>query len=206
MVLAGLHREGGGQGDDFGALVGERLEQPGKAEVVADRAAHRDALAIIGDDEIAGLHGRALPVGGAVGRRHVEEVDLAVARDLLALPVEHHGGVVDALFALDRLHERACVDEHAMFGRHLLRHGIGRPARQRLGVARLVALDAPGPVELLGQQNPVGLLLGDGAFDQRPRGGDTREIFKGMPVTIVTGSIGGPALGVKPASKRIHSG
>ena len=44
VVLAGLHGEGGGERDDLGALFRQRLEEVGKSQVVADRAADRDAL------------------------------------------------------------------------------------------------------------------------------------------------------------------
>jgi hypothetical protein len=94
-------------------------------------------------------------------------MDLAVARDLLALAVEDDAGVVDAPFALDSFHDRAGVDEDAVLGGERLRHRIGRPAGQRLGVLRLVAARPAGPVELLGQQDPVRPVLGDGALDQR---------------------------------------
>jgi len=67
MVLAGLQGERRRQRDHLGALVGERLEQAGKAQIVADRAADRDAFAIVGDDRVARFDRLALPVGGAVG-------------------------------------------------------------------------------------------------------------------------------------------
>ena len=62
VVLAGLEGEGGGEGDDLGALFRQRLEKVGKAQVVADRAADGDALAIVGDDLVARLHRLALLV------------------------------------------------------------------------------------------------------------------------------------------------
>ena len=77
--------------------------------------------------------------------------------------------VVDAALALDSFYDRAGVDEHAMLRSEFLRHRIGGPAGQRLRVFRLVAARAAGPVELLGQQDPVRLVLADRALDQRAR-------------------------------------
>ena len=88
MVLAGLHGEGGRHRDHLRAFFHQRLEEVGKPQVVADRTADRDPFAIVGDHLVARLHRRALLVGGSVGRHHVEEVDLAVAGDLLALAIK----------------------------------------------------------------------------------------------------------------------
>ena len=138
MVLAGLHREGGGHRDHLGALFRQRLKKIGKTQVVADRAADRDAFAIVGDDLVARLHRRALLVGGAVGRHDVEQVDLAVAGDLLALAIKDDRRVVIALLAVDRLHDRAGVDEDAVLDRLAARHFIGRAAGQALGGGELL--------------------------------------------------------------------
>ena len=105
MILAGLHCERRRQRDDLGALCRQGLEQIGETQVVADRAADSDAFAIVGDDCVASLHRLALPVGSAVRRGDVEEMDLAIARDLLAFAVEDDAGVVNALFAFDFLHD-----------------------------------------------------------------------------------------------------
>ena len=169
VVLAGLLGEGGGQRDHLRALLRQRLEQAGKAQVVADRAADGDALAVVGDDEVAGLDGRALLIRGAVGSGDVEQMDFSIARDFLAFAVEYDCRVVDAFVACDFFHDRAGVDEHAMFLRHLLRHFIGGAVGKDFGVLRLVALLAARPVELFGEQDPIGPFLADGALDERLR-------------------------------------
>ncbi len=75
MILAGLQREGGRQRDHFGAAVGQGLEQLRKAQVVADRAADRDTLAIIGDDRIARLNEAlslySVPSGAVMSKRWI---------------------------------------------------------------------------------------------------------------------------------------
>ena len=55
MILAGLQGEGGGQGDHGRAALGERREELGEAQIIADGAADGDALAIIGDDGSPGF-------------------------------------------------------------------------------------------------------------------------------------------------------
>ena len=172
VVLAGLHGEGGGKRDDLGALFRQRLEEVGKAKVVADRAADGDAFAVVGDDLVARLHRRAFLVSRAVGRGDVEEMDLAIASDLLALTVEDDRGVVDAVFAFDFFHDRAGMHEDAMLDRLPARHCVGRAARKTLGVPELVRLEAARPVEMLRQQHPVGAFLRDGLLDQRLRSRD----------------------------------
>jgi hypothetical protein len=167
VVLAGLHGEGGGHRDHLGAFLRQRLEQVGKTQVVADRATDGDPLAVVGDDRIARLDRRAFPIGGSVRGRHVEEVNLAVAGDLGAIAVEDDRRVVDPILAVNPLHDRAGVDENAMFDRLGARHRIGRAARQRLRIGELVGPRTARPVELFRQQHPVGRLFGDGALDQR---------------------------------------
>jgi hypothetical protein len=87
--------ESGRQHQHLCAAQRQCLEQLRKAQVVADRAADGDALAVIGDNLAAGQHCGALLVANAVRTGDVEHVDLAVARDLLALAVEHIGDVRD---------------------------------------------------------------------------------------------------------------
>ena len=106
---------------------------------------------------------------GAVRRGDVEHMNLAITRDFLALAVERHAGVVDALVAGDFLQDRAGVNEHPMLAREILAERIGRAARQILGGLHFLGARAADEVETFGQTNPIGFLLRDRLFDERFR-------------------------------------
>ena len=93
-------------------------------------------------------------------------MDLAVAGDLLALAIKDDCRVVIALLAVDRLHDRAGVDEDAVLDRLAPRHFISRAAGQPFGGGELFGARAARPVELFGQEHPVRALFGDRPLDQ----------------------------------------
>ena len=154
MILAGLQGEGRWQHDHLGATGGERLEQSGEAKIVADGAAHRDAVAIVGRKRVPRLEAGALAIRHAVRRGDVEHMDLAVARHFPPGAVEHHTRVVDALLARDFFKHGAGMDVDLVPRGQGLHGTIGGALTQHLGRLHLFRPTGADEVEHLRQRPP----------------------------------------------------
>ena len=176
MLARGREREGGGDGDDARAAARELAVELGEAQVVTDAQAQLDAAGGARDDDlVARLVGVGLAVAGPADL-DVEHVDLAVGRARLAVGAEVHGGVADAVGALDVLGDRAGDEVDAELAR-----GVTRP-RQRGAVERLGAGGG-----LLGAREH-GPFLGQDDEIRARRGGGARESVRGLEVAVAVRS------------------
>ena len=135
MVPPRLQGEVAGHEDDLGARSSQRQVLLAEAHVVADGQAQRGAVHHTRHERIARAVQRALAVAGAVRPGDIEEMDLAVARDLGARGVEHHRGVEQLVRS--KLDDAAAMHGHPLAG-DLPHELIGRAAlaaglRQQLG-------------------------------------------------------------------------
>ncbi|MNX94741.1 hypothetical protein D3C86_1269880 [compost metagenome] len=102
MVLACHQREGGWQNDDICALVPQGAEQFREADIVANSATNRLVTDLIGHDLFATGHGIGFAIADAVRRIDVEQVNLAVPGNLLAIRTENECRIIEAVaFLLD---------------------------------------------------------------------------------------------------------
>ena len=130
MVAAGFRGERGGDENHLGALPPQGEEQFRKAKIIADRQAKPRVRRAGNDNLLAGAEQAAFAVARAARRGDVEQVDLAVARQLGAVRAEHKAGVEQRLAG--QLADRAAVQDDAV-GARGLRH-------ERVGECRLAGL------------------------------------------------------------------
>ena len=112
MVLARLQGEVAGHENHLRPHSPQRQVLLAEAHVVADGQAEGDAADFAGDEPVAGTIQCAFAVPRAVGAGDIEEVDLSVAGDLGAGPVEHDRGVEQGV--------RPAFDDAAAMHRHTL--------------------------------------------------------------------------------------
>jgi hypothetical protein len=173
VILAGLQREGCGQHDQLRPPFAQRQEQLGKAQIVADREPDPHPVEIDRHDVTAGLGVVALAIGVAIGGDDVEEVDLAIARHLLALadrrrpwcwraaPRPRSSKKLPPWILTPCSRARPCS------------MAVGLAARDRLGRRPPARITAAQDGEGLGQADEIRPLGLDRLFDQppwRPRG------------------------------------
>src|SRR5581483_12494275 len=153
VVAAGRRREVRRHGDELGAFEGEDAVQLRKANVVADGQTDGPVLDR-GDD---GLAARLLRLGLAVNVAadlDVEEVDLAIHGDELALRVEDAARVRELRAAVAAFGDRAADERDAERARPA-RHRLYRlAALERLGRGAVV-VGAADQVPFLGQDDDV---------------------------------------------------
>ena len=163
VVLAGLHSEGGRNGDDRRAGIGQGTIELGESDVVADRAADADAVFVVGDDVGAAAHDVGLAIALAAGGDDVEEMDFAVAGQLRAVAAEYYRRVV--VPAVVVLQHAAGVQDHLEAHRQPAHQtvclAVGEGLRRRPGAFDIVTHVG----EELGQDDEIRPIL----FD---RGGD----------------------------------
>ena len=106
----------------------------------------------------------------AIRRRHIEHMDLAVARDLGAVAAEDDSRVVHALAALRLFEDRAGMDENFMLRGQSLHGAVGGTIGQLLRRREFGRPIAAHEVETFGQADPVRPLLCDRLLDQPRRG------------------------------------
>ena len=138
--LAGLPRERGGDREERRARFGERAIERRKAQVVADRHAEPAPRQVGDHREIARAIAARLAIALAAFQVDVEHVDLVVARDDLAAPVDQEAAV-HRLVGRGLHGERADMDvdaerarklaERRQRGVVLLRHDLGEQALAR---------------------------------------------------------------------------
>ncbi len=157
MIHPGGNGEGRREKEHLGPRLGKGAEQLGEAQVVADGQAHDDAFAVEHGDPVPGGYRLRFQIPGAVGQHDVEEVELAVAGDLIAGAVEDDAGVVVAVHA--PLDDASAVDEDAPLP-GLLSRPLGAGTGDLLGSGG-VLLVAPQMVEHLRQQDQVDALAGE---------------------------------------------
>ena len=114
----------------LGAARHQGAIELGKAQVVADREADAPELGAGRDDLLAGRERVRLPEGRQAGELDVEQVDLAVAGDLLAGSVEQQARVVH--IGAVGLEEASGQDPHVVAPRRV-GETLGRRPRHRLG-------------------------------------------------------------------------
>ena len=170
MVLAGLQGEVAGHQYRLGTRPPQRHVMLGEAHVVADGAAEPHAPGLEQHQLLARPIQCAFAVAGAVRRHDVEQVHLAVARDLLAGRVEHDRGVEQLLAAIlddaAAMHEDPvppCQAAHQFIGRAACRTRRGQHLGCRAPAVAPAAQVGPG-LRQRNQPRPVGL---DGSADQR---------------------------------------
>jgi two-component system cell cycle response regulator len=176
MILAGLQREVGGHQDRLRPHLAQRDELLGEAHVVADGQAPFHAAGLDTDQPIPRAIQRAFAITGTVGAGDVEQMDLAVTRDLPPLRIEQQRGVeqlvpcpgaalLDDRAAMDMDAVRACQGAQEFIGLPAL------PARLGQGLGRAHPRIAPaaeiGPG--FGQRDQVRPVRGERGFDQAPR-------------------------------------
>ena len=100
------NRERRGNEQHRRAEIDERAVELRKADVVADRQAERAARKLRDDDLASGRDVRRFAQHGA-GKIDVEEVDLSIPREQLAVAVDHDRSIEDPCVTGDPLGERA---------------------------------------------------------------------------------------------------
>ena len=101
VVLAGERREGGGHHQHIHALGCQVAVELGETHVVANGEADPAKPGHIhdGGQNIPRFHRGRLPIGVAIGQVHIEEVDLVVLGQNLALMAHQFGPVVGLAWA-----------------------------------------------------------------------------------------------------------
>src|SRR5215210_6261257 len=102
--------------DELRTLQREDAVQLGEAHVVADRQAELPILDVRDDGFLAGLLRLRLAVDDAA-YLDVEQVDLAICRDDLAIRIEDDAGVRPLLAAVAQLDDRAADERDAVRAR-----------------------------------------------------------------------------------------
>ena len=153
MRFAGRERERARNRDNLCAGKSQASIKFREAQVVADAESDRAKRSAGGDDVGAGELGVGLAHRHAAGKIDVEQMNLAIHGDLLAVGAKQHRRVVASRVAGDLLGDRSSDDVDLQLARQ------PRHQRQRLTVERfrrgglLVALAAP--VEDFGQRDQV---------------------------------------------------
>src|SRR5580765_7637643 len=129
VILSRRRREVRRNGDDLRTVEREDAVQLREAHVVTDRQSELPVLDVRDDRLLAGLLGLRLAVDDAADL-DVEQVDLAVGRDELALWIEDEARVRAFLAALAQLDDRSADERDPV---------RARPRRHRRG--RLAALE-----------------------------------------------------------------
>ena len=120
VVLAGEGGESGWNHQQIGSSPHEVSIQLRKANVVTDGQTHLAQTRHIHHRRqlLAGIHGCRLAVGVAVGKVNVEEVDLVVAGQQLAIPVHQFGPVQRPRAITHRRRESSAQQHHLVAPRH----------------------------------------------------------------------------------------
>lgn len=109
------------------------------------------------DEQVAPWrHGRRLGIGLSIGRGNVEEMDFSVEADLLALGVEHDGGVVDTVILAAALHQATGMDPDRVILCELLNEEICFATWYAVRRAPLVGDRPAKPVEMFRQHDQIG--------------------------------------------------
>ena len=110
MVLPRGEREVRRGEEHLRALQGQQPKELGKTNVVADGEPQPPQLRLGRHNLVTRVHAGGLPAHRAVRQRHVEGVELAVARHDGPVRVDHHGGVEGAPSLRVELGEAPAVD------------------------------------------------------------------------------------------------